>query len=198
MKPAISYRLLFALLTAAVVLLLSCNPAKKVMDQQQQYERLINDYLVKHPQQIDTITEYIPGKPKLVPVPVPVIDTVVLRKVKDSLQKKLAAKYDDIQADCSRQVNEAFETGYNQARYEFSQRKDTVKTPDTIKLKLQLTTQLNALKATVNQLQQDNAKLTGQLQQAQKKQSFFWYLIASIFLNGVQLTLFFRRKIKAQ
>lgn len=89
MKPAISYRLLFALLTAAVVLLLSCNPAKKVMDQQQQYERLINDYLVKHPQQIDTITEYIPGKPKLVPVPVPVIDTVVLRKVKDSLQKNL-------------------------------------------------------------------------------------------------------------
>ena len=198
MKPAIPYRLLFALIAAAVVLLLSCNPAKKVMYQQQQYERLINDYLVKHPQQIDTVTEYIPGKPQLVPVPVPVVDSALLKRVKDSLQRAVAAKYDDIQADCSRQVNEAFETGYNQARYEFSQQKDTVKTPDTIKLKLQLTTQIDALQATVNTLQQDKANLTGQLQQSQKKQSFFWYLIASIFLNGVLLTLLFRRKIKAQ
>lgn len=198
MKPAISYRLLFALLTAAAVLLLSCNPAKKVMDQQQQYERLINDYLVKHPQQIDTSFVLLPGKTDTVPVPVPVVDSIALKKAKDSLQKAIAEKYDDIQADCSRQVNEAFETGYQQARYEFSQQKQLVKQPDTLQIKLQLTTQIDALKATVNTLQQDKANLTGQLQQANKKQSFFWYLIASIFLNGVLLTLLFRRKIKAQ
>ena len=44
------------------VSLISCNPAKRMQKEQQQYEAMVNDYIAKHPPRIDTATKYLPGK----------------------------------------------------------------------------------------------------------------------------------------
>ncbi len=51
-----------SVLLTATLIIAGCNPSKKMMKKQQQYEAMVNDYNTRHPQRIDTSTIYLPGQ----------------------------------------------------------------------------------------------------------------------------------------
>ena len=138
-------RFYFALIVIISLLLsFGCNPAKQVMKNQAAYDKLINDYLVNHPQRIDTLTELIPGGVDSVFYPVLRVDSVRMNEIKDSLQIVLS----DSENDCARAISEAFETGYQQAAYTYKSQKFEKPRPDTIRTKYKDVDYENALKKT--------------------------------------------------
>lgn len=178
---------LFIALCFAVVILMCCNPAKKVAKQQQEYEKLINDYLAKHPQQLDTALIFIQGGNDTVKQFIPVINTAALLHIEDSLKNAIRIKYADVLQDCDRQVSEAFNTGYDQARYEISQQKVFKPRPDTLIRTVARVDYENSLKEQISGLKFE-------LKAAYDKPNYLLYLILSILLNLLLVTVIVKRK----
>lgn len=185
----IVYYLLAALLVAS--LFSGCNTAARLAKKNKQFEDAVNAYIAAHPPRIDTSTVYIQGRTDTVPVFIPVPDENKLQQVKDSLQKALYNKYADKQQDCNRQVNEAFNTGYEQARYEMQQAfKSKPARVDTF-LKIVYNTDA------VNNLQKIVAVKTALLTKAESetKKWLLWCMI-SIAVNALLLFLLIKHYVK--
>ena len=187
MRPKQSKYLFYALFAALVLFLCHCNPAKKVAQQQKDFEQLVNDYLVKHPQPVDTVTKFLPGRIDSVPITIPVLDPWLLQLFKDSTAKAISTKYAASLQDCNRQVNEAFETGYQKAKYECSQVKVPKQKPDTVERLVIRTGYENSLKEKITTLQE-------QLKQSEGRKNYLWYLILSVIINLLLATVILKRK----
>lgn len=167
------------------ILFTGCNPGKQVMKNQQQYQALINDYLAKHPVRIDTTTELIPGGVDTVYNYIQLTDTSGFKALRDSLQNALADK----EKDCSREINEAFTAGYKQAIY-LQNIKGVVKPrPDTVKIKIYPTDQINALRD-LNALQQTQLQQKDSIIKSNSK--WLWWFIGSALLNLLFVLLILR------
>lgn len=179
----------YLVLIVIISLLLSfgCNPAKRLQKNNEQYEKIITDYLIKHPAKIDTLTELIPGGVDSVFYPVAVVDSNRLQQLKDSLQAVFANK----ENDCTRQINEAFTTGYEQATYELKKQKFAKPRPDTVRLKITNRDYEDALKRKIESLQNDLSKKDKTIF---AKTNTMWWLIAVIAFETVAIFLIVRKK----
>lgn len=184
MRPGQTIRLFIALAAAVVLLLTGCNPAKKVLQQQEDYRNLVNDFVAHNPPAIDTGITIKPGKSDTVQliVVLTATDSAAIQKAKDSLQAAFAIKYAATAADCERQVSEAFETGKQQALYQLSKQKTIKPRPDTVEKLMYPTLYIESLKHQV-------ASLEGQLMASEKKQSWLWHFIFSLVANVILVIL---------
>jgi len=109
------------IIVLSTVILFSCNPAKRIMKNQDQFEQVGREWEKKNPCPPPKF-EFKPGKVDSFYTPVinliSVLDSVLLQAKLDSLNKALRLKYNEIAKDCSRQVNEAYDVGYKQAIFE--------------------------------------------------------------------------------
>lgn len=100
---------------------LSCNPAKRIMKNQDRFEQVGREWEKKNPCPPPKL-EFKPGKVDSFYTPViklmPEFDSALLQAKLDSLNKALRLKYNELTKDCSRQVNEAYDVGYKQAIFE--------------------------------------------------------------------------------
>lgn len=181
--------LFIAALLLAVILLCNCSPAKKALREQENYRKLIEDYKRNNPPRIDTNTVYVPGKKDTVPVKVPVTDTAALHKVKDSMKAAFAIKVVQQQWDCDRQVNEAFNVGYEQARYEMQNQQQVITQPDTVFITKVPTTYIGALQDEVKTLQ-------GQLTEARNKHTYLLEFIIACAVALLELFFLIRSTAK--
>lgn len=178
-------RMLFALLATCIIL--SCNPAKRLAKQQQQFQSMLAEYILLHPPIVDTVTKVLPGKIDTVPVPVPVMDYGRLKKSLDSLRVVLKGRYIADSQDCERQINEAFETGRQAAIFEFSQQKIIRPRPDTVYRKTSNVDYENALKLKLQQ--SELARMA-----AEGKRSYFLEFIVSLIANILLILLIIKTK----
>ena len=178
-------------LATACLFFVGCNPIKKAGKRQEQMDAVIQNYIASHPPRIDTNTVFIKGKVDSIAYPVAIVDTNALRRFKDSLSNAMAEKYGDDASDCSRQVNEAFDVGYKQAMSLAQKIKIPVCHPDTI-----VRTVYNT--DAVNDLQKENARLRGIIEQMKDSHpdKWLWYFIISAAINGVFIFGFIKRLLK--
>jgi len=120
---------------AFILLLITfgCNPAKRLLDDHKDFETIGNEWAIMHPCANDTAYTFLAGRIDSIFIAAPVTDTLNFKTLVDSVKREIALKYKASNADCNRQVNEAFTTGYEQAKYVFSKIKIAVKQPDTLK-----------------------------------------------------------------
>lgn len=128
-----------------IVFFAACNPTKQVMRNQEQFEKIGRAWEKGNPCPPPKTSIKL-GKIDSIKIPViklvPTLDTSLLRKKLDSLNKTLREKYNEIEKDCSRQVNEAYDVGYQQAMYEAGNIKipapihDTLTYEDTRRIEL--------------------------------------------------------------
>lgn len=137
-------KLIILFLTAVVLSLIfsSCSSTKKldnkavdrVLASKPLTEKVGREWEKDNPCK-NVITKMLPGAVIMQPYPVEklikALDSAGMVKYYDSLNKALRLKYNEQQKDCSRQVNDAFNTGYEKAKYELSQQLQPVKQPDT-------------------------------------------------------------------
>jgi hypothetical protein len=176
------YLAAFALL---LVLDSGCNPAKQVAKQAVQYQQLVDAYTASHPPRIDTNTVYISGKPDSIYIAVPVSNPLLIASIKDSLQAAIESQYDYLAADCSQQINDAFDVGYKQARDELKRQKIPAAKTDTIRITITPVDYINSLKNTINTQAAD-------LKACQAKPNYWWPFIISLFINALLICLIFK------
>jgi hypothetical protein len=184
MRPGQTIRFFIALAASVVLLLTGCNPAKKVLQQQEDYRNLVNDFIAHNPPAIDTGVTVSHGKPDTVNL-IAILtanDSAAIKKAKDSLQAVFAIKYAATAADCERQVSEAFETGKQQALYWINKQKIIKPGIDTVKINLYPTLYIEGLKHRI-------ATLEGRLIETENKQSWLWYFIGSLVVNVILVIL---------
>lgn len=121
------------LIILLLILFAGCNPAKRLLKEHADFEHIGTEWAKLHPCANDSVWTFAEGRIDSFPVPVPVTDTAALRLVIDSVKKAIALKIIATNADCDRQVNEAFTTGYDRALYLCAKIKIPIKEPDTIK-----------------------------------------------------------------
>jgi hypothetical protein len=175
----------FAAFALLLVLDSGCNPAKQVAKQAVQYQQLVDAYTASHPPRIDTNTVYIRGSVDSIYIAVPITNPLLIASIKDSLEAAIESKYDYLAADCSQQINDAFDVGYKQAREEIKRQKIPAAKPDTIIKTITPVDYINSLKNTINNQSAD-------LKVCQAKQNYFWYFIVSLFINAVLICLLFK------
>lgn len=123
-------RLAITILT--LLLLTGCDPAKKILNNKEAFDKVGTEWAKQHPCANDTAWIKLPGKVDSIAYPVLVTDTSSLQDIIDSISIALADKYNTSIDDCNRQVDEAFKIGYKKAEYEYSKKKLPVKQPDTV------------------------------------------------------------------
>lgn len=122
----------FIALLFCALFVYGCNPVNRLQKKNEQYNKIINDYLLVNPPRVDSSIEYLPGGTDTIFITVRELDAARFDRLKDSLQKAMYSKL----KDCSREISESFETGKAQALYEVRQQKTTKQRPDTILKKM--------------------------------------------------------------
>lgn len=178
-------------LVVAAILINGCNPAKRAAKQAEQFAQVVDQYNAEHPQHIDTITKYLPGAIINRPYPVFMVDSNRIAYLRDSLKNAFAKKYQLDQADCSRQVTEAFNTGYNQAAFDCNAKIPPLRAPDTAQRTLYPYELINGLNRANNTLQ---GKIGALEEQHKQDKNWIWYFIASVVINFILLILLLKPK----
>jgi len=164
-----------------------CNPAKRLQKNNEQYQQIINDYLVNNPPRIDSMVELIPGGIDTLYYPKMVLDSVRMQAIKDSLQKA----FHNTEKDCVREINEAFETGKQQALYELQRKTFTRPRPDTIIKKMYRIGYENGLLKKIEQLTAEGFEKEKTIAQ---KQSLIWGCLAVTLLLLVAVIYIIQKK----
>lgn len=174
------------ILTILLLIIFGCNPAKKVLKNNEAFEQVGRAWAAKNPCVNDSIFSFLPGTIDSVPFVLKQMDTALLYHITDSLTLALAKKYGQDVKECNRQVSDAFNYGYRQAIYDASLLKTAVKSPDTLKISVIDKRSLKACEETNTQIQ---GQLTNTLQAIAKMttQRNLAYIIIGVL--GLALTL---------
>lgn len=151
----------------------------------------------------DSIT-YLPGKIDSVLLTLPVIDTGRMIMIRDSLLSVYQSKLKNNNTDCGRQVNEAYDVGYNQARYELSKTKIPDKRPDTALIKKEDLRRIGLLQkdlafkdGQIAQLKEQNKQLeTDKKAEKNRGNKWMWLFIGSVTVSLLITAYKIYRKFK--
>lgn len=151
----------------------------------------------------DSTVKYLPGRVDSITIVLPVVDTTRLKHVKDSVRRVMKEKYAADQSDCDRQVNEAYDVGYKQARYELSLRKIADKKPDTIVKLVEDIRRLNIAKDSIFYYSGKTNQLNNQVKQLRSdikewrhlKRKWFWMFWTLLAVVGLKYFVKYRYKI---
>lgn len=110
--------------------MIACNAAKQVMKNPNLLEKVGREWEKNNPCVNDTVVRVIPGKVTYVPVKELISpDTNELKKRADSIARIINSRYKyDMDLKCAREINDAFDAGYNQALRENVKQQS----PDTV------------------------------------------------------------------
>lgn len=148
------------LFISILFLFAGCNPAKKVMNNQKQFEKIGQSWAKQNPCANDTTIVFKAGRVDTFQLPAPVFD---VDHAADSISQALAAKYQQSQELCNRQVKDAYNAGYMKASAEWGSIKIPMPRHDTINHYINDTRTQTVLQNESNELQK---QLTAALKSA--------------------------------
>lgn len=181
------YRIAYHKNCLAVFLIMfvaSCNPANKVMKNQEQFDKVGRKWLESNPCITDSTIVYIPGKRDSIPFEVPVYikdDDYSVVALLDSIRR--AADY--IESTCAPKVLAAYKTGYQKGRADVTKQLSAVKIPlpviDTLRITMKDKQQLRLLQSDLEKARQQIAILSveGEKYRGGRTKWFLLFLIAS-------------------
>lgn len=107
---------------AILIILFGCNPAKQVLKNKEQFEKIGKKWAEENPCVGDSTITYIPGQTDSIYYPVEII--------RDSIHTEI----DTITGDCSADIKKAYSKGYDKAISQFKQVKIPLPRVDTLKI----------------------------------------------------------------
>lgn len=193
-----SNNLILAFIVVVLSISASCNLEKRVEKQQKAFDNIGRSWLKLHPCANDSFTIYIPGRRDSIPIEIPVIilDTTYTKKQLDSLQKSLRERFFSPSLDCSTEIKEAYNLGYNSAAQKYIHAAAQIKIPlpviDTLKITLKDKQAIKILEDQLAVTQSDISSLTLEKERAMfKKDKWFllFLLICILLIFGIYVNI---------
>lgn len=172
--------------------LFACNPAKRVGQQQKQFQQMVDEYNKDHPVRIDTVTKYITGFDS----------SLFFKKYLDSLSSlettninTVLIKYKDTCTTAIDTYNDGFNFGYNVGFY--NGKLNSPVRVDTVLSSYYPTGQIDLLKKSADSWEKKYLELATKWQEEKsKKQNFKWLFFAACAVIILFTTLTIYKKLK--
>lgn len=174
---------------SAILLIIGCNPAKRLQKQQRAYQQLVDAYIKEHPPRIDTVTTFIKGADS----------SAYFKQMADSLAtlkpaatSAVAIKYRDTCKSAVYRWDEGYEYGY---KIGFVDGKANAPgRVDTVKDSFYPTDLINALEKENHTLQLLlQAEKTKTVTIRSQKKDWFWFFVVSAIINMLLIFALFKK-----
>jgi hypothetical protein len=189
----------FAFLVVVLSISYSCNIQKRVEKQQKVFDNIGREWLRKNPCANDSFTIYVPGKRDSIPIEIPimVVDSDYIKKQLDSLQADLLEKYSQPTDNCSQEIKQSYNAGYNAATKKWEAKLGQIKVAlpvvDTLKITLKDKQAIQLLQNDLAASKEELNKLNGiiLITTSKKDKWFLWFVITFILLS---ISIYFHLK----
>lgn len=164
-----------------------CNPAKKVMQNQKQFEKIGEAWAQKNPCVNDTTIVFRPGRVDTLTLTAPAFD---VNRAADSIAQALANKYNQKLEECNRQVNEAYNAGYMKSSAYWSKIKIPIPAPDTVNNYIRDMRAERILANQIGELQNDVLERSEEAQFYKGQRNRAYGVILLFLMSGITIGYF--------